>query len=203
MKFTEEEKELIKNCMDKYEQEFEEKLNTTKEGIVTAVNLGHDLFEIVSTPFLHKLKDSILRKCDIEVETIEEKVEREEVEAVESEKERKKRLKAKLEAESKLELERQMKELGLVEEEPKEEEPREDVSRVEMFNNFDEVREKKEAKEKEKELIAQIPPIDMENLDNNTVVELKVFANFLEIEHDPRVLKADLINSIKEKLGEE
>lgn len=201
MKFTEAEKNLIKICFIKYETEFETKLNTTKEGIVIAINLGHDVFEIISDPSQHTLKDSILRKCDVAIETIEEKIFREDEEAIETEKERKHRLKEKLEAEAKLELERQMKEYGLVEEEEPEEEepPREDVSRAEMFNNFDEVREDKE----EKELIENIPPIDMENLDNNTVVELKDFANFLEIEYDPRVLKADIIAAITEKLGEE
>lgn len=204
MSFTDEENVLIKACTKMYEKENDVTLKKNKENLIMVVRAGHDLFEIISTPETHKLHDSILIKCDEYVETIKDKVIREEKESIESEKERKRQLKEKLEAISKLELERQMKELGLVEEEPKKEEPpRADVTETVMFNNFKQVyEERKETEKFEAELEEKkvLEGIDTEKLDNNTVVSLKKLAEFLEIPIEGNILKAKLIETIRNKL---
>lgn len=200
MKFTEEEKILIKNCIKKYEEENDQKIEEDRDGVILAVNMGHDFYSIISDPKTHRLMETILTKCGEHIETAEEKVVREEKERKISEKERKRRLKEEIEKKHKEELEKEMKYYGLVEEEVKEEAPREDFSRVETFNNFAEIRKEREEAEALQEQIAEIPPVNLENLDTNTVAELKEFANFMQLEYDPRILKADLIDLIKENI---
>ena len=203
MKFTDEERELVKRSYERYlkENELSKKDYPLNEETVRAtIKAAHDKYSIIVDGRTHKLMREILRKAGEAVLEPEEVEKQREKERKIVEKEAKRRLKEKIEKEMREEAERRIKELGLIEEEPKEQKPpRKDVTKAEAFNNIVKALEEKanQSNEIEKALEEEMPDIDYNNFSNNTVVKLKELADFMKLEYDSTILKDDLINLIK------
>ena len=201
MEFTAAEKLLIETCYKKYEDENDQRLSKDKDGIIQAINMGHDFYQVIANPPSHKLMESILKKCGEHIETAEEKEAREEDERVLTIKRKREEMRKEIEQKHKEEMKKEMEYYNLFEaqEASMEEEPKEDLSKIEAFNNFAEVREERE----KEELTNEIPPINLDNLAYNTMDELTAFAKFMGIVIPVEVTKADLIVLIEQRLGEE
>jgi len=204
MAFTTKENELINTAILRFKLEHKLiEFKKTKANIRIAIDAAHNNFAIISTVPQHTCMYSILRKCDVEIETPQEKVERETKEAKVKKKEKKKKLKEDLEKRHKEELERDIKNMGLEDEEeeiPKEPKPeRKDITTAELITNIPTTLEELANPEEKKIEIKDDAPADLDygNLTNNTVVQLKGLADYLNIEYLSNILKDELIKRIK------
>ncbi len=203
VKFTKDEERLIRRAIGKFKS-----LNSVSsfirdlESVQMVIEEAHDSLGLIGDVPAHKLMYSILKKCGVEFETPEAKKIREAKAFKETQTNARAKLKERVEQRHKEELEKDLKKMGLVDEEPKEERPpRKDVTTLEMISNIPETLAEKVKGKKEKEVTDDgMPDLNYDDLSKNTVAELKELADFLNLEYTPNVLKDNLISQIKSVL---
>ena len=211
--FDVKENELIEAAMSRFKAENSiVKFEENKINVRLAINAYHDRYGMINTPPAHKIMRNILRKCGVKIEEPDQRTAREAKELKLKQKEIKRKLREQVKERYKKEQEREIAEMGLEDEPlvPKEPKPpRKDITTVETFSNIPETLEenaKKKEAEKNKELKVlsetedMFPGFNYVALGKNTVVQLKLMADYLEIGYDGSILKKDLIIEIQKKI---
>ena len=205
VKFTKAEEGLIRRAIRKFKLLNEiSSFSRDLESVQMVIEEAHDSLGLIGDVPAHKLMYSILKKCGVEFETPEAKKIREAKELKNTRTNAKAKLREKVEQRHAEELERDLKKMGLIEDEKEPVEnrpPRKDVTTLEIISNIPEtLAEKKEGKKENEVTDDGMPDLNYDDLSKNTVIQLKELGDFLNLEYTPNVLKDNLISQIKSVL---